>query len=254
MCDTVEYFYRPKSMLVKTQALLVISSDVNCVATEAKPRFSVRSFGYALFVVLKGEQTMEEQNKTILDQESEIEKPEETKKEIPKKTIIIGTIIAVVAIIAIVCIILLGGKNAPIGSTPSGDDPSTENHTSYDAFNFYPQDDGTYIVAVGNGKYLSEIVIPSTYNGGKVVGIAENGFKDCENLQSIIIPNGITDIGDYAFKNCTSLVTINIPDSVTSIGNEAFYECSSIVEINLPSKLTDLGELSFYNCISLKSI
>ena len=36
--------------LVKTQALLAISQDdVNCVATEAGLRFSVRGFGYALF-------------------------------------------------------------------------------------------------------------------------------------------------------------------------------------------------------------
>ena len=45
--------YARSLRLVKTYALLVISlSDVNCVATEAKLRFSVRGFGYAPFYIL----------------------------------------------------------------------------------------------------------------------------------------------------------------------------------------------------------
>ena len=101
-----------------------------------------------------------------------------------------------------------------------------ENHTSYDAFTFYPQSSDTYVVEIApEGKYYTEIVIPSTYNGGTVVEILEEGFKDCESLQTITIPNTIQKIGEAAFENCYDLSTINFTNSVTEIGNNAFWGC-----------------------------
>ena len=35
-----------------------------------------------------------------------------------------------------------------------------------------------------------------------------------ESISSIIIPDGITEIGNYAFGGCKSLKKISIPDSV----------------------------------------
>ena len=52
---------------------------------------------------------------------------------------------------------------------------------------FYIKDDGTYAVAVGNAKYLSEIVIPATYKGKAVTEIAYNGFSSNSKLKTITI-------------------------------------------------------------------
>lgn len=91
---------------------------------------------------------------------------------------------------------------------------------------FYPKDDGTYAVSGGNAIMLSEIVIPSSYNGRPVTEIKDNGFKDSFiNLKSITIPDTVTSIGNDAFSNCTSLTNINIPNSITSIGDDAFSNC-----------------------------
>ena len=97
--------------------------------------------------------------------------------------------------------------------------------------NFYPTDDGNYIVSVGNAKFLSKIVIPETYLGGKVVGIDDNAFDKCDKLTEIVIPNGVTEISNGAFSYCTSLTSIVIPSSVTSIGMAAFYNCESLTTI-----------------------
>ena len=93
---------------------------------------------------------------------------------------------------------------------------------------FFMQDDGTYLVSCGNARYLSDIVIPATYNGGAVVGIADSAFAYCPNLTSVIIPEGVTSIGEEAFTDCYNLTSVIIPEGVTSIGEYAFSGCYAL--------------------------
>ena len=55
-----------------------------------------------------------------------------------------------------------------------------------------------------------------------VTTIGNAAFLDCYNITSIVIPNGITKIGDNAFQSCCNLTDIDIPVSVMYIGTEAF--------------------------------
>ena len=96
---------------------------------------------------------------------------------------------------------------------------------------FLPLDDGTYAVAVGDAKYLSNIVIPATYKGKAVSTIDKNGFEGCTNLKSIKIPDSVTSIGEAAFYDCRSLTSVTIPNSVKSIGDWTFYYCNSLRSI-----------------------
>lgn len=43
-----------------------------------------------------------------------------------------------------------------------------------------------------------------------------------ENIESIVISDGVTGIGRCAFYNCESLTSITIPNSISYIGNDAF--------------------------------
>ena len=119
---------------------------------------------------------------------------------------------------------------------------------------FYPDGNGNYIVAVGDAKYLSEIVIPDTYNGKNVIAIEDYGFAECNNLKKIVIPDSIKTIGNYAFENCSSLTTVNMSSSVTSMGMYAFSGCTSLADIKLSESLQNIGDHAFYNCTSLVSI
>lgn len=76
----------------------------------------------------------------------------------------------------------------------------------------------------------------------------------CSNLTSVIIPDGITQIGASAFEECSGLTSITIPDSVTSIGNSAFYGCSSLTSITIPDSVTSMGVYVFNGCSNLKKI
>ncbi len=81
-----------------------------------------------------------------------------------------------------------------------------------------------------------------------------NGFKDCTNLSSIIIPESITAIGDQAFWNCSNLSSVTIPESVTAIGERAFQNCSNLSSITIPESVTSIGKMAFWRCSSLTSI
>ena len=74
------------------------------------------------------------------------------------------------------------------------------------------------------------------------------------SIQSVIVEDGVKNIGDYAFNDCTALTSITLPDSIIRIGNQALGNCSNLLSLSLPKSLTFLGNYPFYGCSSLKSL
>ena len=98
-------------------------------------------------------------------------------------------------------------------------------------------------------KELTSIVVPEG-----VTEIGERVFQYCSGLTNISIPNSVTTIGNYAFANCSSLTSITIPDGVTTIGMGAFDGCSNLTSITIPNSVTEIGHKAFSGCSSLTSI
>lgn len=124
-----------------------------------------------------------------------------------------------------------------------------------------------------------------------VTGITDTVFQDCENLEKVVLPAGITQLGSdcQPFIYCPKLKEIDVdkdntvfasedgvvftkdmktllvcpggktgsytvPDSVTKIKSEAFFDCQSLTGVTLPKGLKELEVRAFYRCYSLKSI
>lgn len=87
-------------------------------------------------------------------------------------------------------------------------EPEPEKKPSTEGLSFTLLTDGTYAVSVGEATNESEIVIPSKYEGKDVTVILEEGFANCDNLTTIVIPSSITDIGQDVFYGCDNLTTI----------------------------------------------
>jgi hypothetical protein len=87
-----------------------------------------------------------------------------------------------------------------------------------------------------------------------VTNIGDQAFFYCPYLTSITIPNSVTSIGDEAFSGCYGLTSITIPNSVTSIGAEAFSGCNGLISITIPNSVTSIGEKTFYKCDNLTDI
>ena len=96
---------------------------------------------------------------------------------------------------------------------------------------------------------LQSITIPNTVTN---IG-SNNTFCYCYSLQSIAIPSGVTGIGTQTFSSCYSLQSIAIPNTVTSIVN-CFSSCASLQSITIPSGVTSIGDGAFNSCYSLQSI
>lgn len=65
--------------------------------------------------------------------------------------------------------------------------------------------------------------------------ICGNAFYKEENLTSIIIPNGVIEIGFVAFAGCNGLTSITIPSSVISLDGYAFSDCLNLKTVIIDS-------------------
>ena len=73
-------------------------------------------------------------------------------------------------------------------------------------------------------------------------------------IKSIIIEEGITDIGNHAFSNCDKAIEITIASTVTSIGYCSFYNCAALESITLHEGIKTISQSAFGSCSSLKEI
>lgn len=76
--------------------------------------------------------------------------------------------------------------------------------------------------------------------------IASNMFSYCEALETILLPQKVTEIGASAFSECTNLSSITIPNSVLSIGFNCFRQSTQLQEIHcLPITPPTITEFCF---------
>lgn len=139
-------------------------------------------------------------------------------------------------------------------------------------------DDGKYAILVGIGTCTDkDIVVATTYNGLPVTKIDSYALYNCQFIESVVIPEGVTIIHDeafylcknlkkvtlpstlewiqyWAFAGCESLERITIPDSVTQISIRAFSDCKNLSSLTLGAGVELIEESAFENCTSLASV
>ncbi|MGN0489775.1 MAG: leucine-rich repeat protein [Ruminococcus sp.] len=79
-------------------------------------------------------------------------------------------------------------------------------------------------------------------------------YSYAENIKTIKIESGVTDIGDFAFYECEAATSVTIPTTVTSIGNGAFWQCAGLTNVTIPEKVNTIGEEVFFGCVNLTEI
>ena len=87
---------------------------------------------------------------------------------------------------------------------------------------------------------LLEIELPST-----VSAIGGSCFF-YSGLESISIPERVTEIDTSTFSYCKNLTRVELADNITAIGMNAFSYCELLTEIQLPSHLTEITTYCFY--------
>ena len=98
-----------------------------------------------------------------------------------------------------------------------------------------------------------------------------------DNIQQIVIEEGVTTVGTYAFMSLWQVTDVYLPSTLTeihdhgfvqekglkcihfsegllTIGEEAFMDCESLTEAVLPHSLTSMGKAVFMRCLSLSKV
>lgn len=147
------------------------------------------------------------------------------------------------------------------------------------------RNEGATLVAEKDGKYscavsptpIGKVAIPPTLNYIKVTRIGTEAFRNCKELTSVTIPEGVTYIdgrafdlcdglksvtlpsslkvvGFAAFGKCVGLKSVVIPEGVTRIEMDAFNSCSGLESVVVPNSVTHIGERAFAKCRALTSV
>lgn len=130
-------------------------------------------------------------------------------------------------------------------------------------WSYKKQDDGTLVISSYKGT-ATEVEIPAMIGKVAVTAIGEDAFSASswgrkatnyetrKKITSVIVPEGVKEIGDTAFIDCESLVSLQLPSSLKKIGKAAFRSCKNLKTVSLPKGVKSIATNAFWNCDSLK--
>ncbi len=110
----------------------------------------------------------------------------------------------------------------------------------------YSKDGSTLVTCPAAGN----VVIPPT-----VTNIADYAFYYNENLQQIVIPSSVVELGEGAFGNCGRLAKVDFEgEGLTRIGMHCFRSNDKLCVIRIPSSVKSVSAFAFAYCYQLKHI
>ncbi len=101
--------------------------------------------------------------------------------------------------------------------------------------------EGNKLVRYTEEPGVTEVIVPE-----QVQILGKECFLGCQQIVSVSLPDGMTEIAFRAFKNCRNLQRIRIPETVVRIEEAAFSGCEQIKEFTLPPNLEKIAIYAFY--------
>lgn len=104
--------------------------------------------------------------------------------------------------------------------------------------------------------------LPASVRAGKyelaVTKVAKGAFSELNKgghwLTSLEVPGTVRHIDDAAFRNCVNMTSVRLHEGLQVIGNRAFCSDSALTMVVLPSTLDSMGGYAFGVCPKLSSI
>ena len=107
---------------------------------------------------------------------------------------------------------------------------------------------------IGKSAFIKNKTIESVVIPDSVTEIVDYAFNGCKNLKNVTFGKGLKIIGKYVFKECEKLQEAVLPDGVSVLWEGAFKGCSSLVKVKLGNALQRVVWDTFTGCRNLKSI
>ena len=103
-------------------------------------------------------------------------------------------------------------------------------------------------------EFNTQLELDVLLNGLTVINGDYVSRFDWAQLDEIVIPDGVKDLGDLAFHMCGGITDVTISDSVISIGYAAFAHCYNLTHITIPDSVICIGNYAFQECHRLRAI
>lgn len=95
-----------------------------------------------------------------------------------------------------------------------------------------------------------------------IVSLGNYAFYNYKALKTVVIPRGLKKIGARVFEGCTNLNSFSttnsyqdkkiiIPGTVQSIGTHAFQGCQNITTLEIQEGVVSIGAAAFQDCVEL---
>jgi hypothetical protein len=87
-----------------------------------------------------------------------------------------------------------------------------------------------------------------------VTNIYLGAFTSCYSLKEVSLPESLTDLGAAAFSICEKLERIVLPPHLTEVKQGLLMGCTALKSVTIPAEVTTIGMAAFTQCISLTEI
>ena len=158
---------------------------------------------------------------------------------------------------------------------PRGEEDNTVTvNTENGAFHFRLAEDHSELVYYSGED--TELNIPAEAGGLPLTKICDNAFDRAKTVETVTVPEGVTEIGNSSFSHMEALKKIvlpstlkkigltafdysraleeaDLPEGLESIGRGAFMD-TALKNVELPASVQQIGSVPFANCASLTSI
>lgn len=83
--------------------------------------------------------------------------------------------------------------------------------------------------------------------------ICDAAFRMCTELETLLLPGGLVEIGESAFSRCGKIKEIALPDTLKTINSNAFAQCDTLTSVAIPASVTAIHTNAFLSCMGLTS-
>lgn len=84
---------------------------------------------------------------------------------------------------------------------------------------------GKPVVEIGDCAFQNNLYIRSLTFGDNIVAVGKDNLVGCDNIESVVIGNGLEDVSGFSFYNLEKLKNVTLGDNVAKIDKRAFYGC-----------------------------
>ena len=84
--------------------------------------------------------------------------------------------------------------------------------------------------------------------------IGKSAFYNCQSVQAINIPEGVTTIEENSFQGCAAAKTLKLPATLKLIKGYAFSGLDALTTLVIPAAVDSIGTGAFCNMVALKTL